>query len=121
MALTPLYQEPKDSEEIVPTENFLYTGDGLVKITFGGMLIELDFNDEGFIGYVSSVSDPSAGTFDSMSATHGDLLRFVDDNQEDEEPDFHEVDYPDYGPPGSGAVIIEYTGFEPGLWPEEDF
>jgi hypothetical protein len=26
-----------------------------------------------------------------------------------------ESDYPDYGPPGSGAVIIEYTGFEPGL------
>jgi hypothetical protein len=25
-----------------------------------------------------------------------------------DEPSYHEVDAPDYGPPGSGAVIVEY-------------
>jgi len=35
-----------------------------------------------------------------------------------DEPDYDDTP-PDFGPPGSGAVITEYTGFEPGLWPEE--
>jgi hypothetical protein len=33
----------------------------------------------------------------------------------DEEPDLDDEPPPDVGPPGSGAVITEYSGFEPGL------
>lgn len=33
----------------------------------------------------------------------------------DEEPDVNDEPPPDVGPPGSGAIITEYTGTEPGL------
>jgi hypothetical protein len=32
-----------------------------------------------------------------------------------DEPDLDDSTPPDYGPPGSGAIITEYNGFEPGL------
>jgi hypothetical protein len=32
-----------------------------------------------------------------------------------DEPDVDDWTPPDVGPPGSGAIITEYTGFEPGL------
>lgn len=40
---------------------------------------------------------------------------FEDLDTDEDEPDFDDWTPPDYGPPGSGAIIIEYTGFEPGL------
>ena len=42
----------------------------------------------------------------------------LDTDEDWYEPPMHSDDDwtpPDYGPPGSGAVIVEYTGFEPGL------
>ena len=37
---------------------------------------------------------------------------------DDPEPEVDDEPPPDYGPPGTGAVVTEYTGAEPGL---EDF
>jgi hypothetical protein len=49
---------------------------------------------------------------DRIAPSNDDVL------DEDSEPDIDDEPPPDVGPPGSGAIITEYTGFEPGL--EED-
>jgi hypothetical protein len=35
---------------------------------------------------------------------------------DDQEPDVDDEPLPDYGPPGSGAVIVEYSGWEYGAF-----
>ncbi len=56
---------------------------------------------------------------DEVCASHRDpnCTCDLDDPFEDEqEPEYEEPDYPDYGPPGSGAVITEYDGWEEESW-----
>lgn len=68
-------------------------------------------------------SDPSTATYLIEDLTRAlELLRTaveqleVEQLDREDEPDDREPPPPsDFGPPGSGAVIIEYVGNEPGL------
>lgn len=77
-------------------------------------------NDTGMYAVADVENGPEYDRVEYCECEKG-IARAIDENEYDDEPDIDDWTPPDYGPPGSGAVIVEYTGFEPGLADVDDW
>lgn len=107
MSLTPLNPQDRDAKD---EEAFLYTGEGRVTIRHGEAFITIDFTERHVEVEISTWRDPEC-VYASCWATEGDLMEHAANECGAHHEDEYRIDDwtpPDFGPPGSGAVIIEY-------------